>query len=375
MSHGLTSGDVSAENHLTDQNLVRSAYRLTADLAHPNAAIYWIDLLASALAGYGALYYAFLSGVTWTGAAIVALLALYRSISFMHELVHLRRNSPPLLWTAWHALVGVPMLVPLFLYDGVHNLHHSKMHFGTAGDPEYLPLASSGPRSIALMLPFAAVRPLLLVPRFLLITPLAALIPPLRPYLVERMSAIMINPAFRRRDPPQDRQAWLAVEALCAVYAWCMVALIATEIVPVAAAALALAVYSGIGVLNMLRTLVAHHYESDGLPVDIAGQLLDSVNVPPPALLPTLWAPVGLRYHALHHLLPNLPYHNLGVAHRRLVANLPANSGYNGTNNTRASRVMRRLIRTAAQARNVRPPAKPADEPLAEINAGRAAAN
>jgi fatty acid desaturase len=50
------------------------------------------------------------------------------------------------------------------------------------------------------------------------------------------------------------------------------------------------------------------------------GQFLDTVNVPPPALLPVLWAPVGLRYHALHHLLPRLPYHNLAIAHRRLAA-------------------------------------------------------
>jgi fatty acid desaturase len=57
-------------------------------------------------------------------------------------------------------------------------------------------------------------------------------------------------------------------------------------------------------------------------------QFLDTVNVPPPALLPVLWAPVGLRYHALHHLMPRLPYHNLGDAHRRLVATLPEDSDY-----------------------------------------------
>jgi fatty acid desaturase len=95
---------------------------------------------------------------------------------------------------------------------------------------------------------------------------------------------------------------------------------------------IALAVFSVTAVLNQLRTLVAHLWENDGAAMTVTAQYLDSVNVPPPGWIAPLWAPVGLRYHALHHLLPSLPYHALDEAHRRIVAHLGAGSTYDGAN-------------------------------------------
>ncbi len=56
-------------------------------------------------------------------------------------------------------------------------------------------------------------------------------------------------------------------------------------------------------------------------------QMDDSFNVMGGVLSEPLF-PVGTRYHALHHLFPTLPYHNLGIAHQRLIETFPEHSPY-----------------------------------------------
>jgi fatty acid desaturase len=123
-----------------------------------------------------------------------------------------------------------------------------------------------------------------------------------------------------------------------------VIAGVATGIIPWAPFIVVIGIMSASTLLNQVRTLVAHVWANDGDVLTVTEQYLDSVNVPPPALLPALWAPVGLRYHALHHLLPGVPYHALGEAHRRLSAAFPAGSAYHAASYPGLPPLLARLV-------------------------------
>ena len=129
---------------------------------------------------------------------------------------------------------------------------------------------------------------------------------------------------------------------------WRLIAMVALGILPAAVLALWYLVAAFIFLLNSLRTLAAHAYRNPGdRPMDVPGQCLDSVNVPGNRFLTPLWAPVGLRYHATHHLFPALPYHALGTAHRRLERDLSGRSAYLETSRSSLFGALRRLWREA----------------------------
>ena len=335
-----------------DMAMLRAAVDLTRDISTARPEIYWPDMLLSAAVGYAGIAGAILLGNPWAAAAsgLVGALALYRALLFIHELTHIHKDALPGFRFAWNLLVGIPLLMPSFMYEGVHTLHHARTRYGTAEDPEYLPLALMKPTS----LPTFAVLAILLPPGLLLrsavLVPLGAIFPAIRTLVWERVSALSINPAFRRR-PPEGKFAQMVFWQELGATLWSFALLASVWFFGWRPLLIALAVVATAAVLNQIRTLVAHLLENDGAPMTVTAQYLDSVNVPPPGPLAPLWAPVGLRYHALHHLLPSMPYHALGEAHRRLSAHLGQGSTYDQANHPGLMPLVGRLARSTMRVR------------------------
>jgi fatty acid desaturase len=309
------------------------ARRLVRKLTVPDPRIYWADFSFHIVLGWGAFVIALRlpSPSIWQGLCyVVSALALYRAVIFTHELAHLKRGSFGLFRLVWNATCGAPLMVPSFIYRGVHNDHHKRALYGTKGDGEYLPFGTGRPYAIVAYLLLIFVLPLLLAGRFIVLTPLSYLHRSMRHFVWERGSSLAIDLSYRRPEPSsRDDPTWRLQELFTCLYGITAVTLVATGVMSSGVLLLWYLVTVFIFLLNSLRTLVAHRYLNPGdRAMSVSEQYLDSVNVPGNLFLTALWAPVGLRYHATHHLFPSIPYHALGEAHRRLAEELPDDSLY-----------------------------------------------
>jgi fatty acid desaturase len=352
----------------TTPSLIGQARQIVADLFTPHPVIFWADFLVSLVIGYGAtiLYLAApMFSAQQIACFLIAGVALFRAALFMHEIVHLRRGEMTAFRVAWNVLAGIPMLIPSFLYES-HLTHHKTHHYGTVNDGEYLPLGVARLKTILAFLAQIAFLPLFVAGRFLMLTPISFLHPRLRTWVLERASSFVINFSYRRAIPDNaPRAAWAALELGCFLR---MLALFSFVLVGEAKLGessfdlgwhrlpkLYLLAVLVLG-LNQLRTLVAHRYRSTGEKLNFAEQFDDSINVAGQTPLAEFLFPVGLRYHALHHMFPSIPYHNLGIAHRRLIAELPTNSAYHHATYRSFWAALRDLIKSSRQACAEPPP-------------------
>ena len=308
--------------------------KIGSDFA-PNPLIYWTDLIGSASLGWACFAVSARAPVgspLHFVATLAAIFCLLRAALFIHELSHLKPGQLPGFGLFWNAAVGVPLMIPSLIYVGSHMDHHKRMGFGTNDDPEYAQIARWSRLRIVTFVVTVALLPLVLPLRWGVIGPLSRLIPSLRPFVVGKVSTLVINSAYVRPMPRGDQlHRWAIQEAATAIFVWGVAGATVAGWIPLGWLVQWLIVGGGILAVNQVRTLVAHGYENEGEPMDAESQLLDSINLRGWSLLAVLIAPVGLRFHALHHFLPFIPYHSLGSVHRRLLADLPQNAPYRAT--------------------------------------------
>ena len=320
------------------------ARRIVRDLFAPREWIYWVDFLGTILLGH-AMYAVtrLLYDIQLQPLALRLSIQLvtftitcgcyYRGVMFIHELTHLPEKKFRAFRIAWNLLCGIPFLVPSFTYYP-HLDHHRRKMFGTEHDGEYLPLARMSRWYILLYLSQCLWAPPLAVFRFGILTPLTWLSPALRRFVHRRASSLVMDPSYIRPLPTRAARRVIFLQELA-----CFLFLAACAIVPPVFLGrwpipLLVQAYS-IGVvlvlLNSIRTLAAHRWWSGGEEGTFVDQMLDSITMDNDSPLAVLINPVGLRYHATHHLFPSLPYHNIRAAHRRLMQELPADSPYRRT--------------------------------------------
>jgi fatty acid desaturase len=271
----------------------------------------------------------------------------FRAGTFIHEIIHFRAGELAWFARAWNLGMGIPLLTPWIIYRN-HIDHHSVRYFGTPDDGEYLPLAAAPRIETIKYVLQAPLLPVLTILRFGVIGPLSWFHRGLREWVLTAASHGVSNPYYRKRVAAADERHWLVVEICC--FLW--LALIATLLlkgvigwIVLVKAILLLGLALG---LNWVRNLAAHTYSNRGERMSLADQFSDSINVTGQTWITVLMFPVGLRYHALHHLFPYLPYHNLGKAHARLLAQLPPGSPYEAVNHQSYFAAVARLWRSAS---------------------------
>lgn len=308
--------------------------KIVADCFAPNPRLYWADLMVTAVVAYGSFLLTELAPTLSLQELFffaVSVFAFYRGILFIHEVSHQERRDLPGFSIVWNLLFGVPMLLPSFMYRGVHLDHHRKSSYGTAEDGEYLPFGASPIWRSLIYLGQAVLLPFLVVFRFGLLGPISYLHPRFRAFVMSNASALAIRMDTSRKYPTGgvDLRNWYLLELLGFIFVATGFVLFSTGVLELGTLRHWYLLMVSVGTVNGLRTLLAHRYRNRSeKELSFTDQFLDSVNLDGNPIAMELLAPVGLRYHALHHVFANMPYHNLGIAHRRLKAQLPADSVY-----------------------------------------------
>jgi fatty acid desaturase len=353
---------VAAAPVANEAAFIRQTHNIVRDLMPHKAWIYWVDFLGSMAMAIVGLYLFLVEPLfSWQSVAgfFVAGFLLYRASVFTHELSHMAPSRYRGFRIVWNLLFGIPFLMPSFFYTD-HRVHHVNQLYGTGGDAEYYPYAQETVLRLVLNIFVIFLIPFMLVARFSVLTIASVISPRLNQWVWRKASSLgNMNPGYvRAQGDADERFSRLWQETGCFLVVMSLAILTAVGMIPWQIPVKIYSIYVFVTFVNQLRVYAAHGYTFNAEPMTFLEQMLDSTTIPG-GPWSGLWAPLGMRYHALHHLFPTMPYHAMGQAHRRLLKQLPSNSPYHATLRPSLLAALGELFR-AARAQQTRREASPA---------------
>lgn len=323
----------SNSHPLTEREIVRSLLEQLKPYFIIKPVVFYIDLVLTGVLAWGSLFCLQIDSISIFAKLIFTLVsysAFYRGILFIHEAVHFNKRVPGLR-SLYNLIFGYACRIPFFTHDP-HRSHHLPNTFGTQEDPEYAYFKGTGLKT--LLSPFAAgfLSPFLLIFRFGILPLFSwAFSEKFKLVLYQRASTIVVNPTYVRPTPSdEDLKQVRTEELMCSLYFSIEVLLVYFNIIKLETAFVWLVLMSVGAFVNIWRARIAHLYDNSGDVLSPLAQLRDSVTVQS-KFLSFLWAPAGIQYHSLHHLAPQIPYHNLQSAHEHLKQRLDKEHPYSRT--------------------------------------------
>lgn len=323
----------SNSQHTTERETVRALLEQLKPYFAVRPVTFYTDLVVTGLIAWSALFLIQVDSVPLIAKLILAFIsysAFYRGLAFIHEVVHFNKKIPGLR-IMYNLIFGFANRIPFFIHDP-HRYHHLPNTFGTIDDPEYAYLKGSGTKTLLKPFLVGILSPFLLILRFGIL-PLISWSFPMkwRISLYQRASTIVVNPKYLRPLPSdQDFKQARFEETMCAFYFVAQVILVQMNIISLEVVYTWFSLMMIGAFVNVWRARIAHRYDNAGGALSPLAQLRDSVTVERRGLS-FLWAPAGLQYHSLHHLAPQIPYHNLHAAHKSLRAKLDEQHPYSQT--------------------------------------------